>query len=72
MSTDQSEGPGRVAVITGASSGNDRARLLSVLTVLIPFIGYPRTLNALRALNEVAPRRPRDRHRPAGPGCCTR
>ena len=35
--------------------GNDRARLLSVLTVLIPFIGYPRTLNALRALDEVAP-----------------
>jgi 4-carboxymuconolactone decarboxylase len=35
--------------------GNDRARLLSVLTVLIPFIGYPRTLNALRALDEVTP-----------------
>ncbi len=35
--------------------GNDRARLLSVLTVLIPYIGYPRTLNALRALDEVAP-----------------
>jgi 4-carboxymuconolactone decarboxylase len=35
--------------------GNDRARLLSVLTVLIPFIGYPRTLNALRALDEVVP-----------------
>jgi 4-carboxymuconolactone decarboxylase len=35
--------------------GNDRAQLLSVLTVLIPLIGYPRTLNALRALDEVAP-----------------
>jgi 4-carboxymuconolactone decarboxylase len=35
--------------------GNDRARLLSVLTVLIPFIGYPRTLNGLRALDEIAP-----------------
>jgi 4-carboxymuconolactone decarboxylase len=35
--------------------GNDRARLLSVLTVLIPFIGYPRTLNALRTLDEVTP-----------------
>jgi len=33
--------------------GNDRARLLSVLTVLIPFIGYPRTLNALAALDEI-------------------
>ena len=33
--------------------GNDRARLLSVLTVLIPFIGYPRTLNALAAINDL-------------------
>jgi 4-carboxymuconolactone decarboxylase len=29
--------------------------LLSVITVLLPFIGYPRTLNALAAINEVAP-----------------
>ena len=28
-------------------------RVLGVLTVLIPFIGYPRTLNALRALDEI-------------------
>jgi 4-carboxymuconolactone decarboxylase len=35
--------------------GNDRARLLAVLTQLIPFIGYPRTLNGLRVLDEVAP-----------------
>jgi 4-carboxymuconolactone decarboxylase len=27
-----------------------------VLTQLIPFIGYPRTLNGLRALDEVTPR----------------
>jgi len=26
---------------------------VSVLTVLIPFIGYPRTLNALQALDEI-------------------
>ena len=32
--------------------GNDRARLIDVLTQLLPFIGYPRTLNALRVLNE--------------------
>lgn len=32
--------------------GNDRARLLAVLTQLIPFIGYPRTLNGLRVLDE--------------------
>ncbi len=35
--------------------GNDRAVLLAVLTRLLPFIGYPRTLNALAAINEVAP-----------------
>jgi 4-carboxymuconolactone decarboxylase len=32
--------------------GNDRARLVGVLTQLLPYIGYPRMLNALRALNE--------------------
>jgi 4-carboxymuconolactone decarboxylase len=35
--------------------GYDRARLLDVLTQLLPYIGYPRTLNALRVLDEVAP-----------------
>jgi len=35
--------------------GNDRRLLISVLTVLVPFIGFPRTLNALAAVNEVAP-----------------
>lgn len=33
--------------------GNTRARLLAVLTVLVPFIGYPRSLNALAAINDV-------------------
>jgi len=33
--------------------GNDRARLIDVLTQLLPFIGYPRTLNGLRVLDEV-------------------
>ena len=33
--------------------GNTRARLLAVLTVLVPFIGYPRALNALAAINEI-------------------
>jgi len=42
---------------TGANLrvGNDRALLLAVLTHLLPFIGYPRTLNGLRALDAVAP-----------------
>ena len=35
-----------------AGDGNDRARLLDVLTQLIPFIGYPRTLNGLRIIDE--------------------
>jgi 4-carboxymuconolactone decarboxylase len=34
--------------------GNDRSKLLAVLTVLVPFIGYPRTLNALVAVNDIA------------------
>jgi 4-carboxymuconolactone decarboxylase len=38
--------------------GNDRARLIDVATQLLPFIGYPRTLNALRAIDEVAPPEP--------------
>ncbi len=33
--------------------GNDRATLIDVLTQLLPFIGYPRTLNGLRAIDEV-------------------
>jgi len=35
--------------------GNDKETLLSVITQLLPYIGYPRTLNALAVLNEVAP-----------------
>lgn len=35
--------------------GNTRAQLLDVITILLPLIGYPRTLNALAAINEVAP-----------------
>ena len=33
--------------------GNDRGRLIDVLTQLLPFIGYPRTLTALRAIEEI-------------------
>ena len=35
--------------------GNDKERLLSVITQLVPYVGYPRTLNAIRCLNEVLP-----------------
>jgi 4-carboxymuconolactone decarboxylase len=40
-------------VAANLNVGNDRARLLDALTQLIPFIGYPRTLNGLRVLDEV-------------------
>ena len=40
-------------VLGNLNVGNDRARLLDVLTVLVPFIGYPRTLNGLAAIDEI-------------------
>ena len=42
-------------VAANLNVGNDRQLLIGVITVLLPFIGYPRTLNALAAINEVAP-----------------
>jgi 4-carboxymuconolactone decarboxylase len=42
-------------VAANLNVGNDRGRLIDVLTQLIPFIGYPRTLNGLRAVDDVAP-----------------
>ncbi|KZL38860.1 carboxymuconolactone decarboxylase family protein [Secundilactobacillus collinoides] len=35
--------------------GNDKKTLISAVTVLLPFIGYPRSLTALSLLNEVIP-----------------
>lgn len=35
--------------------GNDKQILIDAVTQLLPFIGYPRTLNALAALNEIVP-----------------
>ncbi|MCC4766993.1 carboxymuconolactone decarboxylase [Methanosarcina sp. DH1] len=35
--------------------GNDKETLLSTVTQLLPYIGYPRTLNAIACLNEVIP-----------------
>ena len=34
--------------------GNDKALLIKVISHCLPFIGYPRTLNALRIINEAA------------------
>jgi 4-carboxymuconolactone decarboxylase len=35
--------------------GNGKETLLAVVTQLLPYVGYPRTLNAIRCLNEVLP-----------------
>lgn len=32
--------------------GNDKQKLLDVVTALLPYIGYPRSLNAIRCINE--------------------
>jgi 4-carboxymuconolactone decarboxylase len=42
-------------VAANLNVGNDRQTLISVITALLPFIGYPRTLNALAAINEAVP-----------------
>jgi 4-carboxymuconolactone decarboxylase len=42
--------------ITGnLAIGNDRHALIGAVTQLLPFIGYPRSLNALRLINEATP-----------------
>ena len=35
--------------------GNTRDVLLAVVTQLLPYVGYPRTLNAINCINEVVP-----------------
>jgi 4-carboxymuconolactone decarboxylase len=37
------------------NAGNGRDVLIDVITQLLPWVGYPRTLNFLTAINEVAP-----------------
>lgn len=39
-------------VVANLAVGNDRQVLVATVTQLLPFIGYPRTLNALRVVNE--------------------
>ena len=39
-------------VAANLAAGNERKTLISVVTQLLPFIGYPRTLNAIRVINE--------------------
>lgn len=35
--------------------GNDRQTLINLMTQLLPYVGYPRTLNAINCLNEILP-----------------
>lgn len=35
--------------------GNDRQMLIDLMTQLLPYVGYPRTLNAINCLNEILP-----------------
>ena len=39
-------------VTANLAAGNGRKTLIAVVTHLLPFIGYPRTLNAIRVINE--------------------
>jgi 4-carboxymuconolactone decarboxylase len=38
-----------------ANVGNDRQILINLMTQLLPYVGYPRTLNAVNCLNEILP-----------------
>ena len=34
--------------------GNDKAFLIKIISQCLPYIGYPRSLNAMRCVNEAA------------------
>ena len=42
-------------VVGNLAVGNDHQILISTITQLLPYIGYPRTLNAIRVINEGTP-----------------
>ena len=35
------------------SVGNDKEKLISAITVMLPYIGFPRSLNAISIVNEI-------------------
>jgi len=39
-----------------ANVGNDRQSIINLITQLLPYVGYPRTLNAINCLNEILPK----------------
>ena len=42
-------------ILGNANVGNDKQTLLDTITALLPYIGYPRTLNAINCINEILP-----------------
>lgn len=42
-------------ILGNISVGNDKNTLIAVVTQLIPYLGYPRSLNAIHCLNEILP-----------------
>ncbi len=45
----------RAHVAANTNVGNGREVLVDVVTQLVPYVGYPRALNGLRAVDDVAP-----------------
>jgi 4-carboxymuconolactone decarboxylase len=43
-------------VAANLAVGNDRQVLINTITQLLPFIGYPRTLNAIKVINDGTPK----------------
>ena len=42
-------------ILGNKSAGNSRAKVIAALTTISPYIGFPRTLNAMRCINEAYP-----------------
>jgi 4-carboxymuconolactone decarboxylase len=42
-------------VLGNKNVGNDKETLISAITHCLPYIGFPRTLNALACVNEIIP-----------------
>lgn len=42
-------------IVGNVNVGNDKQTLLNTVTALLPYIGYPRSLNAISCINQVIP-----------------
>ncbi|MEK4436626.1 carboxymuconolactone decarboxylase family protein [Paenibacillus sp. FSL K6-2862] len=49
------EGQVKAHVQGNINVGNDKETLIAAITHCLPFMGFPRTLNALACINEVIP-----------------